>query len=181
MFLTDSERDMVGKTLGVIHPNKRTYIYSCKRSCMWRSGTSWYVTKMSQTQTSMNKTPTLHHTVTSDSWEHNVDRKKGRRHSHARTHADTHTHICTHTDTWHSRTHTHTRRRIHAREDTHAHTHADTYTYTRTHTHQDTLARTRTHVQIRTHADTHRTCMHTHTRTQMRNDKGRAQVGARQS
>jgi len=27
-----------------MHPNIRTYIHSCKRPCMWRSGTSWYVT-----------------------------------------------------------------------------------------------------------------------------------------
>jgi len=42
-----------------MHPSIRTYIYSCKRLCMWRSGTSWYVTKMFQTQTSMSKHPTL--------------------------------------------------------------------------------------------------------------------------
>jgi len=57
----------------------------------------------------------------SDSWEHIVDRRERRRHSHARTHADTHTHAYTHTDTWHSRTHPHTRRRTHAHADTHAH------------------------------------------------------------
>ena len=91
------------------------------------------------------------------SWEHTVDRRERRRHSHTSMHADTHTHACTLTDTWHLRTHTHTRKRIHAhaRADTHAHTHADTHMYTRTHTHHDELARTHTHARRHTHAHAH--------------------------
>ena len=41
-----------------MYPSIRTYIYSFKRSCMWMSRISWYVTNMFQTRTNMNK-PTL--------------------------------------------------------------------------------------------------------------------------
>ena len=42
-----------------VRPSIRTYMYSWKRLCMWRSGTSWYVNKNFPTQTTMRKPPTL--------------------------------------------------------------------------------------------------------------------------
>jgi len=65
-----------------MYPSIRTYIYSCKRSCMWRSGTSRYESKMFQTQTSLSK-PRERPWRLSDSWEHIIDRRERRRHSHA--------------------------------------------------------------------------------------------------
>ena len=106
----------------------------------------------------------------SDSWEHVVERRERRRHSHARTLARTQTHtriraciqthsicartrMCTRACT-HAQTHTHTRTQTHTRTHARTHTKTDSHAHTRTHTHTHTHD---THAQAHTHADTHMT------------------------
>ena len=109
--------------------SKHTYIHSYIRWCMLRSGAFWYGTDMFQTQTNMNKPPTL--------WEGGRGAcrvpgnmlQTGGKDTHTHKHARTQTHTRTRARI---KTHgTHARTRTHARTHTHAHTRADTHMDTR--------------------------------------------------